>query len=854
MTTSSQLAFSLHDGSVDVGGAVLLSGVPSNVTLSPFEFDKSCCDAPPHLLDQATAAAGRGAFLGFTAPDATDRAPCRIGRLLNRKFLSVFRFKTWWSTMRAGERGRDVQPETQWLLLDAPELGPGGCVFVLPLVQGSFRSSIFPTYGAGDEDDGVVLCAESGSPAVTGSDFRRIAYVHAGTDPYVVMREAYLAARVHLGTFKLIEEKALPPIAERFGWCTWDAFYLTVDPVGVWQGVSEFADAGVPARFIVIDDGWQSVNRDDDPAHADARGLVLGGDQMTARLHRFDECERFRRYREGDLLRSPPEVFYDKTLPKTIVRKACEIEGIIKAKKKAGLQGGAIDLSGFDAKLQVLQGELEQLLAKSAHALDNLREASCGDNGGEVGLKAFLKDMRQKFPGLDDVYVWQALCGAWGGVRPGATALDTVVEPARLSPGLAGTMEDLAVDRIVEGGIGLVQPHHAGKLYDAMHSYLAGAGITGVKVDVFNTLEYLCADHGGRVELAKAYYAGLSDSIAANFSGTGIIASMQQCNDFFFLGTRQVSMARAGDDFWFDDPNGDPMGVYWLQGVHMVNCSYNSLWMGQFVRPDWDMFQSDHVCAAFHAASRAVSGSPIYVSDSLGGHDFALLKMLVFPDGTLPLCLHYALPTRDCLFKNPLFDQETVLKMWNLNKFGGVIGAFNCQGAGWDPVERCIRGYAHCYKAISGTVQPSDVEWGQREDTAAMANAAEYAVYKHHSGELVLMTRESDPINFSLQPSSYEIFTFAPVMLLAGGGKFAPVGVADMINCGGTVVDVEGHGDVRVRVKGAGRLMVYSSVRPVRSVVDGCEVEFEWGDGGKLEVSVAWKHDKEGVSDVVFCY
>jgi stachyose synthetase len=426
----------------------------------------------------------------------------------------------------------------------------------------------------------------------------------------------------------------------------------------------------VPARFIVIDDGWQSVNRDDEPAHVDTRGLVLGGDQMTARLHRFDECERFRRYREGDLIRSPPEVFYDKTLPKTIVRKACEIEGTVKARKKAALQDVAIDLSGFDAKLQQLRGELEELLAQSAQALDNLRESGCGDNGngGEVGLKAFLKDLRQKFPGLEDVYVWQALCGAWGGVRPGATTLDTVVEPARLSPGLSGTMDDLAVDRIVEGGIGLVKPHHAGKLYDAMHSYLAGAGITGVKVDVFNTLEYVCADHGGRVELAKAYYAGLSDSITANFGGTGIIASMQQCNDFFFLGTRQVSMARAGDDFWFDDPNGDPMGVFWLQGVHMVNCSYNSLWMGQFIRPDWDMFQSDHVCAAFHAASRAISGSPIYVSDSLGGHDFALLKTLVFPDGTLPLCLHYALPTRDCLFENPLFDQETVLKMWNLNK------------------------------------------------------------------------------------------------------------------------------------------------------------------------------------------
>ena len=86
-------------------------------------------------------------------------------------------------------------------------------------------------------------------------------------------------------------------------------------------------------------------------------------------------------------------------------------------------------------------------------------------------------------------------------------------------------------------------------------------------------------------------------------------------------------------------------------------------------------------------------------------------------------------------------------------QFGGVIGAFNCQGAGWDPAERRIRGHAHCYKPVSGEVHPTDVEWWQREETAGMADAAEYAVYKHHSGELVLMTPQSEPIHFTLQPS-----------------------------------------------------------------------------------------------------
>ena len=124
----------------------------------------------------------------------------------------------------------------------------------------------------------------------------------------------------------------------------------------------------------------------------------------------------------------------------------------------------------------------------------------------------------------------------------------------------------------------------------------------------------------------------------------------------------------AGDDFWCTDPAGDPNGTFWLQGCHMVHCAYNSLWMGNFIHPDWDMFQSTHPCAAFHAASRAISGGPVYVSDSVGQHDFKLLRSLAMPDGTILRCEHYALPSRDCLFEDPLHDGKTMLKIWNLNK------------------------------------------------------------------------------------------------------------------------------------------------------------------------------------------
>ncbi|KAF2316356.1 hypothetical protein GH714_041697 [Hevea brasiliensis] len=202
---------------------------------------------------------------------------------------------------------------------------------------------------------------------------------------------------------------------------------------------------------------------------------------------------------------------------------------------------------------------------------------------------------------------------------------------AKLSPGLKLTMEDLAVDKIVSTGVGLVPPEKD-DMYEGLHSHLKKVGIDGVKVDVIHLLEMVCENYGGRVDLAKAYYKALTASVRKHFNGNGVIASMEHCNDFMILGTEAISLGRVGDDFWCIDPSGDPNGAFWLQGCHMVHCAYNSLWMGNFIHPDWDMFQSTHPCAEFHAASRAISGGPIYISDSVGNHNFPLLKRLVLPD------------------------------------------------------------------------------------------------------------------------------------------------------------------------------------------------------------------------------
>jgi raffinose synthase len=376
-------------------------------------------------------------------------------------------------------------------------------------------------------------------------------------------------------------------------------------------------------------------------------------------------------------------------------------------------------------------------------------------------------------------------------------------------------------------------------------------------------LEMLSEEYGGRVELAKAYFRGLTESVRRHFGGNGVIASMEHCNDFMLLGTEAVALGRVGDDFWCTDPSGDPNGTFWLQGCHMVHCAYNSLWMGSFIHPDWDMFQSTHPCAAFHAASRAVSGGPVYVSDSVGSHDFALLRRLALPDGTVLRCEHHALPTRDCLFLDPLHDGQTMLKIWNLNKFSGVLGAFNCQGGGWSPEARRNKCASQCSVPVTARAGPADIEWkqGKTHPVAGVEDATQFAVYFVESKKLELLLPD-ETVEITLQPFNYELLVVAPVSVLrlasGGGAGFAPIGLANMLNSGGAVQSLEsstngGEVTVKVAVKGAGEMVAYSSARPRLCKVDGEDAEFAYEDG-VVTVAVPWTGTSSKLARVEYIY
>ncbi|GLT96046.1 hypothetical protein SLE2022_136950 [Rubroshorea leprosula] len=165
---------------------------------------------------------------------------------------------------------------------------------------------------------------------------------------------------------------------------------------------------------------------------------------------------------------------------------------------------------------------------------------------------------------------------------------------------------------------------------------------------------------------------------------------------------KQTAVVRASKDFYPRDPASHT--------IHISTVAYNSIFLGEFMQPDWDMFHSLHPAAEYHATSRAVGGCPIYVSDTLGNHNFELLKKLVLPNGSVLRAQLLGRPTRDYLFVDPTRDGVSLLKVWNVNKCFDVVGVFNCQGAGWCKVTKKTHIHDVSPGTLTGFVRATDVD------------------------------------------------------------------------------------------------------------------------------------------------
>ncbi|KAL2603528.1 hypothetical protein AAZV13_09G015700 [Glycine max] len=620
----------LKDGTLSVNGKDALKGVPENVVVTPFT--------------------GSSAFIGATCADASSRLVFKLG-VIQYAFFSVgdvrllclYRFKIWWMIPRVGNSGRDIPIETQMLLMEAREGNSqsskehNSYFIFLPVLDGEFRSSL-----QGNSSNELELCVESGDPEVVTSQFLNAVFMNYGGHPFDLVKESMKVLSEHTGTFSLRETKQMPGMLDCFGWCTWDAFYHSVNPQGIKDGLGSLSEGGTPAKFLIIDDGWQdTVNefqKDGEP--------FIEGSQFGGRLISIKENSKFRAV--GDVTES----------------------------------------------------------------------------GAPVSLKDFVSEIKSSF-GLKYVYVWHALLGYWGGLDPNASGTKKYDPKLRYpvqSPGNLANTRDLSIDAMEKYGIGVMDPAKISEFYDDLHSYLVSQNIDGVKVDVQNILETISSGLGGRVLLTRRFQQELEKSISTNFQDNSIICCMAHNTDSTYH-SKQSAITRASDDYYPKNPT--------TQSLHIAAIAFNSIFFGEIVVPDWDMFYSLHDAAEFHAVARAVGGCGVYVSDKPGQHDFNVLKKLVLPDGSVLRARYPGRPSRDCLFIDPVMDKKSLLKIWNLNKCGGVVGIFNCQGTGsWPGLESNAE--EDITFELSGKVSPSDIEYFEEVSTGPWTQ--DCAVFRFNTG------------------------------------------------------------------------------------------------------------------------
>ncbi len=111
---------------------------------------------------------------------------------------------------------------------------------------------------------------------------------------------------------------------------------------------------------------------------------------------------------------------------------------------------------------------------------------------------------------------------------------------------------------------------------------------------------------------------------------------------------------------------------------HLLQSYQNTLWMGQAVWPDHDMFHSsDKFCGRMMAVSKAMSGAPIYLSDAPVDFQDQLILPLCHSDGELLRPLAPAIPLPESVMLSALTTPQAYRVVAPLQNGAASFVAYN---------------------------------------------------------------------------------------------------------------------------------------------------------------------------------
>jgi raffinose synthase len=214
------------------------------------------------------------------------------------------------------------------------------------------------------------------------------------------------------------------------------------------------------------------------------------------------------------------------------------------------------------------------------------------------------------------------------------------------------------------------------------HARMKNEGVSFVKVDNQLVVERMATDRLPVWDAAEGGHRNLNRSIEKHFGGAAINCMDMTTDALYLFGKTPV--ARGVEDYFPDETSYDMQKGN--AAVHVLCAVMNSLWFSPMVWPDFDMFQSHHPFAEYHAVARAISGGPVYLTDTPGKQNFRILNKLIDRRGNLLRADVPALPAEDCLFQ---VQDLRPFKAFSLSGASGLLGVWNTADA--DPVDGGFR-------------------------------------------------------------------------------------------------------------------------------------------------------------------
>ncbi|KAF2132220.1 glycoside hydrolase family 36 protein [Dothidotthia symphoricarpi CBS 119687] len=282
------------------------------------------------------------------------------------------------------------------------------------------------------------------------------------------------------------------------------------------------------------------------------------------------------------------------------------------------------------------------------------------------GLEATVSDIRSKYKHVRHIAVWHALFGYWGGIAPeGKIAQEYKTTVVQKKKGVSG------------GKTTVVAEEDVGRFYKDFYQFLSSAGIDSVKTDAQFFLDEL-EDATDRRQLIRSYQDAWNINQLRYFSARSI-SCMSQTPQIIFHSqlpsNRPRILLRNSDDFFPEVPASHPWHIFCNAHNSILNQYLNIL-------PDWDMFQTSHDYASFHAAGRCVSGGPIYITDVPGQHDIDLIAQMTgnTPRGDTVILRPQTVGKSTAAYNS--YDDPVLLKVstyvGSAHSGVSILGVFNC--------------------------------------------------------------------------------------------------------------------------------------------------------------------------------